>query len=373
MEIRLYIQMLRRGWWIVILTALVAVNVALLADFFATPMYQASTKFVLSPSNDTLAGRDVVTSLEALDKRSIVSTYAEFVNSRRIYVEALKVLQLQEIDMEDYTIQTVVLPDANILELTISGPDPQLAALLANTMAQGAINYISLIYRAYDISILDAAFPPVEPFSPQPVRDASLAMALGIIAGAAFAILSEQIRIPLESFRQQRQIDSLTGVFNKRYFRTFLEQELSKKPDDVHSIGIIELYGLRDVIDTLPQAASQRILLKTTDILRRELRGNDRIGRWTDTSFMVLLPSTLGADAGRIFDRIFTALLEPVTLGPYDDINIDLSPRIGGAVYSNNITHQELIEQANAALDQAGRDSTRSIYVWEMKNPFWVQ
>lgn len=371
MEIKVYIQMLRRGWWIVVLTALMAVNIALLADFITTPTYQASTKFVLSPSNDTLAGRDVVTSLEALDKRSIVSTYAEFINSRRIYLEALNVLHLTEIQMEDYTIQTVVLPDANILELTISGPDPQLAALLANTMAQGAIDYISLIYRAYNISVLDAAVPPLEPFTPQPVRDASLALALGLVAGAALAVLSEQIRIPLESYQQGRKIDGLTGVFKNRYFQTILGQELIKKPDDVHSIGIIELYGLHDIFDTLPQAASQRILLNVADVLRRELRGNDRIGRWTDTGFIVFLPNTLGPAAGSIFDRIFTALSEQVRLVQYD-ITLDLDPRIGGAVYSNNISSLELIEQANIALEQASRNPSHSIYVWEMKNPFWV-
>jgi diguanylate cyclase (GGDEF)-like protein len=370
MEIKLYIQMLRRGWWIVLLTALIAVNMALLADFFTTPMYQASTKFVVSPSNDTLAG-DVIYSLEALDKRSIISTYAEFVNSRRIYVEALNVLKLEEADMVGYTTQAVVLPDANILELTVSGPNPELAALLANTMAQGATDYISLIYRAYNISILDAAVPSSAPYTPQPARDASLAMALGVVAGAALAILSEQIRIPLEAFRQRRQLDSLTGVFNNRYFRVVLEQEISKKPDEIHSIGIIELYGLNDIFDTLPQAATQKILLRVTDILRRELRGNDSVGRWTNTGFVVLLRSTLGPAAGRIFDRIFKALSEPVFLGQYD-ITVDLAPRIGGAVYSNHITQQELIEQANNALEQAGRDIGRSVYVWDMKNPFWV-
>ncbi len=145
MEIRLYMRMLRRGWWIVALTALVAVNVALVASYLTIPMFQASARFVVSPSPELLGG-DIVDSLDTLDKRSIVSTYAEFINSRRIYLDALQVLQLQETSMIEYTTQTVVLPDANILVLTVTGPDPQLAALLANTMGQRAINYISLIY-----------------------------------------------------------------------------------------------------------------------------------------------------------------------------------------------------------------------------------
>jgi diguanylate cyclase (GGDEF)-like protein len=371
MEIRLYIRMLVRGWWIIVLTTLVAVNVALIASYLTTPMYLASARFVVSPTTGLL-GSALVDSLATLDRRSIVSTYAEFINSHRIYMDALQVLQLQEASMEDYTIQTVVLPDANILVLTVSGPDPQLAALLANTMGQRAINYISLIYRAYDISFLDPAVSPTEPFSPQPVRDTTLALALGLIGGMALAILSEQIRTPLEAYRHRLRIDNVTGVNNNRHFRAILERVLAEKPEETLSIGIIELYGLQDVMDTLPQPATHRILRMVTAVLQRELRGNDIIGRWTDTSFIVMLPSTVGSAARRIFERIFIALSEPVSMEQYD-ITVNLDPKVGGAVYSNEITFQEFLEQAASALEQSRRDNTGFINIWEMKNPFWVQ
>ena len=371
MEIRLYIRMLMRGWWIILLTTLVAVNVALIASYLTTPIYSASATFVVSPTTDLL-GKDIVNSLDTLDKRSIVSTYAEFINSRRIYLDALQVLQLQEASMEDYKISTVVLPDANILVLTVSGPDPQLAALLANTMGQRGINYISLIYRAFDLSFLDPAISATEPSSPQPVRDTTLALALGLIGGMALAILSEQIRTPLEAYRHRLRIDSVTGVNNNRHFRTILEKVLAEKPEETLSIGIIELYGLQDIIDTLPQPATHRILRMVTGVLQRELRGNDIIGRWTDTSFIVMLPATVGSAARRIFERIFIALSQPVSMEQYD-ITVNLDPKVGGAVYSNEITFEEFLEQATSALEQSRRDNTGFINIWEMKNPFWVQ
>jgi diguanylate cyclase (GGDEF)-like protein len=371
MEIRLYIRMLMRGWWIILLTTLVAVNVALIASYLTTPIYSASATFVVSPTTDLL-GKDIVNSLDTLDKRSIVSTYAEFINSRRIYLDALQVLQLQEAAMEDYEISTVVLPDANILVLTVSGPDPQLAALLANTMGQRGINYISLIYRAFDLSFLDPAISPTEPSSPQPIRDTTLALALGLVGGMALAILSEQIRTPLEAYRHRLRIDSVTGVNNNRHFRTILEKFLAEKPEETLSIGIIELYGLQDIIDTLPQPATHRILRMVTAVLQRELRGNDIIGRWTDTSFIVMLPATGGSAARRIFERIFMALSQPVSMEQYD-ITVNLDPKVGGAVYSNEITFEEFLEQAGSALEQSRRDNTGFINIWEMKNPFWVQ
>jgi diguanylate cyclase (GGDEF)-like protein len=188
----------------------------------------------------------------------------------------------------------------------------------------------------------------------------------------ALAVLSEQIRIPLESYRQRLRVDSLTGVNNSRYFRTLLEKSLVERPDEILTIGIIELYGLQDALDTLPQPVVHNLLRMVTDLLRRELRGNDIIGRWTDTSFIVMLPSTVGSAARRIFERIFMGLSQPISMEQYD-ITLNLDPKVGGAVYSNGITYQELLDQAGNALEQSRRSSVGFISIWEMKNPFWVQ
>ena len=50
MEIRLYFQMFRRGWWIIALTTLIALLVSLVASYLTTPEYQAMAQFILSPN-----------------------------------------------------------------------------------------------------------------------------------------------------------------------------------------------------------------------------------------------------------------------------------------------------------------------------------
>ncbi|RPH60874.1 MAG: diguanylate cyclase [Chloroflexi bacterium] len=358
MEVRLYLQMLRRGWWIVLLTMLAAVNLALVAAYLATPMYEASARFIVSPNSDLVTGRDVVTSLEALDKRSIISTYAEFLNSTRIYNETLLALRLDPLEMEDdYTVTTVVLPDANILELSVSGTDPNTVALLANEIGQRAISNISLLYQAYNITMLDPAIAPVEPYSPQPLRDLSLALALGLVGGAALAILSEQIRIPIEAYRQRLRVDSETGVYNSRHFQQMVEDELLQNPTTVTSVGLVDLTGLQDYVETLPPVATQKLLTNITEILRRELRGNDVIGRWTATSFIVMLPSTPGSAAARTFERIRSAVSQPMELAQYGE-TINLKPYTGVATYDGNMTPLELIGQVKSALENTHRGNT---------------
>jgi hypothetical protein len=65
-------------------------------------------------------------------------------------------------------------------------------------------------------------------------------------------------------------------------------------------------------------------------------------------------------------------LSQPVSMDQYD-ITVNLDPKIGGAVYSAEITFQELLDQATSALEKSRRDNTGFINIWEMKNPFWVQ
>ena len=138
------------------------------------------------------------------------------------------------------------------------------------------------------------------------------------------------------------------------------------------SIGFVELNGLSDFLGTLPPAGLQSLLVKVTEVLRRELRGNDIIARWNEISFSVMLPTTDGPASSRTFNRIYEALLQPIDLAAYG-VTVNLDPHIGGAVYSNKITVYELLGKAQNSLEQARRDNVKPIYVWEMKSPFWVQ
>lgn len=372
MELKIYLQMIQKGWWIIALTMLTALNATLIFDYLATPSYLASARFLVSPNPIVLVTEsDQVNGLEALDSRSIVVTYSEILNSRRIYQEALLANNVPVTEADDYDAITVVLPDANVLELTITGPDPQVVTNLANTVGQIAITNISSLYRAYTISVLDPAVVPLTPVSPVPVRDALLAIAMGLVLGVALAIFSEQIRIPLESFRQRLRIDKLTGVYTNQYFRKLLEDAITENPDYAPTVGIIELTGLSEMQETLPPVAFQMSMENARDVLRRELRGNDELGRWNTYSYIVMLPSTPGAAAGRTFERIFQSLSTAMELRQYN-ITLNLDPHIGGAVYNSSLTAKELLDQVESVLEKSRQSFDSPVNVWEMNNPFLI-
>ena len=373
MEIKLYFRMLQKNWWLILLTAMTALTVSLAISYAAVPQYRSIARFIIIPSSTLTSGADVVRSLDTLDRRSVVATYAEVMNSSRILAGSAEFLGLDATEIiKDYNIQAVDLPDSSVLELTVSGPNPSLAAQLANAIGLQSITFTRSLNLIYELNFLDTAIPAELPFSPEPLRDGLVALVLGTALGGFLAVVSEQIRVPIEAYRQRSRIDSVTGIYNASYFSRLLEEELAQNPDDVLSIGIVELNGLADYLGTLPAAGLQILLIKVKEILRRELRGHDIVARWDEISFSVMLPSTDGPASSRTFDRIYQALLQPMDLSAYG-VTVNLDPHIGGAVYSNTITARELLAKAQTSLEQSRRFSVKPIYVWEMKSPFWVQ
>lgn len=372
MELKLYLKMLRNGWWLILLTSLMAVTVSLVVSYVAIPQYEASARFIITPGSSLTQGQDVVDSLDTLDRRSVVATYAEVMSSQRILNNSRDSLQLSSELMDDYSFNAVVLPDANVLELTVVGPNPTLAAQLVNTMGYQTILFSSSLNMSFDLNFLDEASVPVVPVSPAPVQDAGIAFILGVLGGCVLAILSEQIRIPLETYRQRLRMDTIAGVYNKRYFHELLNAELIRDPEDVLAIGIVEIRGIRELMGSLPMSGFQSLLKEVTGVLQKELRGHDIVARWDDISFVVMLPSTPGIAAKRTFDRIYQALSKEVNLNNYD-ISIFLEPYIGGAVYSNLITSQELIAKAVDSLEQARTGAGMPVFLWSMNSPFWVE
>jgi GGDEF domain-containing protein len=151
-----------------------------------------------------------------------------------------------------------------------------------------------------------------------------------------------------------------------------VEEEIAKNIDGELSIGIVELSGMKDLMESLPPSGLQFLLNKVTAILRKELRGNDIIGRWNDISFSVMLPSTPGIAAKRTYDRISNALSQQVQLSSFD-VKISLDPHIGGAIYNKPMSETDLFAHAETSLEQAYLSAQKSVILWELNSPSGVQ
>lgn len=115
MEIKLYFQMLKRGWWFVLVGGLAFMSVSLIVSYFTQPIYTAVSSFIIIPSESLTNVPDVVNGLEVLGNTSVVTTYAEIMNSNRIYSDTLDFLNLNKQNLTEYTYVAVSLPSTSVV------------------------------------------------------------------------------------------------------------------------------------------------------------------------------------------------------------------------------------------------------------------
>ncbi len=354
METRFYLRIIKRGWWLILIAALVAVNLSLVYSYYlTTPTYEAVARFIVSPDVRTTETGDLINSLEALDRRSIISTYAEVLNSRDIIVRTLNLIGMDTTQFSAYTTFVTVLPDANIIRFSVQGPDPEVATLLANGIGQSAIDFIRNLYVIYNIEFLDQAIVPSEPIEPKPIQNAGLALLVGIVVGVALAIFRDQLSSTLDRLGERNKIDYESLAYSRPYFERRIRQEIGSEPDSVLTLGILQLNGIQEFYDSLPQAYVNKVMRHVAETLKYQLRGNDIVGRWSNLQFGVLLPSTDGAAAEGRMARIREVLDQPFSLEADGETDIFLDLRVGLADRQGGESLSSLIEQAEKALDVA--------------------
>jgi diguanylate cyclase (GGDEF)-like protein len=354
MELRIYAQMLQRNWWIVTLSALSALAIAIISSLIITPIYKSSARFIVTPNLSQIDVANLVPSLDTLDKRSIILTYGEILNSDLMYQNAVKSIGLDPSDEKllAYTRSTVALSDANILVQTIQGPDPNLVATLANSIGLNSIDYIKQLISVYELKFLDPATVATTPIRPLPIRDASLALGLGLIFGTCFAIFREFLRTPIESLLQRSVIDNNSQAYNRDYLLQRMEETVALSDTAGMSLGLVRLDGFKTFIELMPHSISQHVIRQVVQTMKNELKGNDLVGRWNENTIAILLPNTPGTGAVNVLGRVQLSLSKPIKFSA-DGETLHLYPKIGIVERQPGASTSSIIEQADRALTQA--------------------
>jgi diguanylate cyclase (GGDEF)-like protein len=253
--------------------------------------------------------------------------------------------------MVNYSYNAVALPDANIIEFSVQGPDPKKVYLLANGIGQHAVEYVQSLYQVYDLILLDPAAMPVDPISPQPLRDAGVALVVGLAIGVVLALIRELIRTPIENFIRRRNVDNMSLALNRNAFEQILAEAVFGSSKNF-SLCIVHLDGMADYVNLLPQSTLQIIFRNVTKTLEEQLRGNDRVGRWSELDFIVLLTVTTGDAAMNTMSRVRAALSTPISLDVSGE-ELHLDPQIGIAEYRVDDNAQSMIKNIQWALATA--------------------
>jgi diguanylate cyclase (GGDEF)-like protein len=165
----------------------------------------------------------------------------------------------------------------------------------------------------------------------------------------------------MEQIRELVNVDSLTGVYNRRRLFEVIHEESSRysRSPGSFSICLLDIDNFKQVNDTYGHQAGDAILQAVAQCVAKDLRTIDCFGRYGGEEFLMVLPQTPLDGACIKAERVLATVssLKFPKIG--DDFRITVS--IGVAEYHNNENTDDTLLRADKALYEA-KDAGRNTF-----------
>lgn len=149
---------------------------------------------MVAPNTDIQGTGDILRTLETLERRTVIATFARVPASAETRVAAALHLGRAEKDLLPYRVEASILPSTNIIKIDVEGPDAGGVAAVANAVAAVTRDEVRRMYRIFTLRPLAAATAPARPIRPEPGRNYVVAGILGLFLGVLAMFLLERLR-----------------------------------------------------------------------------------------------------------------------------------------------------------------------------------
>ncbi len=109
-----------------------------------------------------------------------------------------------------------------------------------------------------------------------------------------------------EELRRVTNTDSLTGVYNQRYFHAAVAQEISRsrRYNKQFALAMLDLRDFQHINTALGFTGGDEVLREAAQLLRSQLRSMDVLCRYSGDRFAMVLPETDPARMGTVVGKI---------------------------------------------------------------------
>ncbi len=194
-------------------------------------------------------------------------------------------------------------------------------------------------------------------------EDASLALSFANSA----AIVIENARL-FEQTQQMALTDTLTGIYNRRYFYELAQKEFSrsKRYQSPMSIVLIDIDHFKNVNDHYGHLAGDQVLMQFVQRIQEELRTSDILARFGGEEFIILLPETNLGDATQVAERLreVTAQYPFLLVTAQTFITISLGVT---CFRFTTLSLDHLIDESDKALYEAKQFGRNRVRTWQQK------
>jgi len=169
-----------------------------------------------------------------------------------------------------------------------------------------------------------------------------------------------------EELKLLSMTDPLTGLFNRRYFRErlFEEVERVKRHDECFTTFIIDIDNFKSFNDRFGHLAGDEVLRGVAKAIRDAVRSMDVVARYGGEEFAVILPHTNKKDSTVIAERIRKGVQDFKPSNPELDVWPTIS--LGVAEFPGDASHiDDLINKADKAMYLAKKMGKNKVVLYE--------
>lgn len=177
---------------IVLVVIIFALMGAIYTLKFITPIYQSSTTLILAQTNltDSNGETNSITASDISLNANLVDNYKEIAKSRIVARQVIQNLGL-DVSVEQIQVSTTVTTssDNEVLRITISNTDPELACKIANELAIVFTERATEIYKVNNVNVLDEAVVSLSPANVNLFKNVVIFSFVGGILVAGYILL----------------------------------------------------------------------------------------------------------------------------------------------------------------------------------------
>ncbi len=251
----------------------------------------------------------------------------------------------------------------NLVVTDLDSDDPSVRTLLDRLLGGDLFRAVPQLHVFRDLALM------------RTWRDANPALsAYSFPAPPEAEDFQARLRLAAEVGRLQRELarhsirDGLTALVNRRHLLLRLDEELARarRYRTPLSLVLADIDRLKDINDNHGQAAGDAVIRRVGEIIRRQVRLEDVMGRMGEDVFGVVLPGNRYRGAATLANKIRTEAEEAVVQHDGAEIAIRLS--CGITTYPDNrtiATSDHLVGTAENALREAKARGGNRVFIDE--------
>ena len=164
--------------------------------------------------------------------------------------------------------------------------------------------------------------------------------------------------------------DDLTKAFNRRFFESYLDEEIerSRRYGTLFSIIFLDLDDLKMVNNFYGHLTGSRTLQEVAKRILAAVRGIDKVIRFGGDEFCIVLPQTDQDQAMAVANRVRKSMTaQPFRLD--ENIEISITASFGIATYPTHaVTKEDLVRSADAAMYRVKSTTKNAVGIASVEN-----